>query len=271
MNRQVPEQIAIVGNGKVARHMMHYFASVGQPYTHWFRQTKSSPVSGDHSNAKPSRLASYKQQLRHLFQLNSSVDTQLGSAPIVLLLIPDDQIQQFIASNPSIKNKKLVHFSGSLNIEGAVGCHPLMTFGPDLYDENEYTKIPFVVDEGVDFKSLFPLFTNPVHHIKLEDKARYHAYCVMAGNFSQMMWQAIGREMQRINLPTDVMSAYLLQNTKNFIQNPELSATGPFVRGDLKTIAKHQVALAAHPFAEVYQAFFNLNREYESTVKRSVS
>ena len=271
MNRQVPEKIAIVGNGKVARHMMHYFTSLGQPYTHWFRQTKSSPVSGDHSNAKPSRLASYKQKLHHIFQSDNSIDSQLGSAPIVLLLISDDQIQQFIENNPLLKNKKLVHFSGSLNIDGAVGCHPLMTFGPELYAQKDYTKIPFVVDEGVDFKSLFPLLENPVHHIKLEDKARYHAYCVMAGNFSQMMWQAIGREMQRINLPKDVMSAFLLQNTQNFIQNPELAATGPFVRGDLNTIAKHQVALAEQPLAEVYQAFFNLSRHQESTAKRSVS
>ncbi|MGJ8664099.1 MAG: DUF2520 domain-containing protein, partial [Marinicella sp.] len=92
---------------------------------------------------------------------------------------------------------------------------------------------------------------------------------VMAGNFSQMMWQAIEQEMQALNLPANLMSEYLLQNTKNFVQNPEFSATGPFARGDIETIGKHQQALIGHPLADVYQAFYQLNLKQERSVKRS--
>lgn len=257
MNRQVPEKIAIVGNGKVAHHMIQYFGLVRQPFMHWFRDSKSKQYAA--SGRAHSKLAVFKRKLQSLIN-PQPLSTVLDRADTVLLLIPDDQIENFIRQNPILKRKTCVHFSGSLNTELAQGCHPLMTFGADLYDLATYQAIPFVVDEGVDFRSLFPLLENPIHAIKPEHKALYHAYCVMAGNFSQMLWKTIGQEMEQINLPKDLMSQYLLQNAKNFINNPDQSATGPFVRGDFATIEKHQLALLNHPLAAVYQTFYDLHQ-----------
>ncbi len=261
MNRQVPEKIAIVGNGKVAHHMIRYFELVGQPFVHWFRQTK--PKQHKAPQRAHSKLAAFKQKLQSLIisKAPTSLAKTIAEAGVVLLLIPDDQIESFIRQNPVLQHKTCVHFSGSLNTKMASGCHPLMTFGADLYDLAFYQSIPFVVDEGVDFKSLFHLFENPVHTIKAKHKAAYHAYCVMAGNFSQMLWKIIGEEMEQINLPKDLMSQYLLQNTKNFINNPDGSATGPFVRGDFATIEKHQLALREHKLGAVYQTFSDLHQQ----------
>lgn len=272
MNRQVPETkknkpVAIVGNGKMAKHMIRYFELVGQPYVHWFRQTNSSNKS---SPAKLSKLARFKRNINKVFSPTvDSLAATVVEVTKVLLLIPDDQIEYFIQNNQLLQNKTVIHFSGSLYTDKAQGCHPLMTFADELYDLARYQTIPFVVDEGVEFSQLFPLFENVVYTIKPEQKCLYHAMCVMAGNFSQMMWQAIGSELQNLDLPADLMSAYLQQNTENFVTNPDNSATGPFVRGDTDTISEHQKTLLNHPLADIYQAFYELNERQIDAPKRS--
>ena len=274
MIRQVPETnkikpFAIVGNGKMARHMIRYCECVSQPYVQWMRKTNS--IHSITSSAIESKLARFKNSLQRLFnkQLSPSLADVIDSVETVLLLISDDQIESFIAQNPCLNGKKLIHFSGALYTDKAQGCHPLMTFGGDYYSAEKYQKIPFVVDEGVDFKTFFPLFSNPVHSIKPTNKVRYHAMCVMAGNFSQMMWQAISQEMKTMGFPTNLLSEYLLQNTQNFTSHPEHSATGPFVRGDINTIKKHQQALKGHELAGLYQAFFDFNEQRMETLNRS--
>ncbi len=266
MNRQVPESkkiepIAIIGNGRAASHMKHYFASVGQSYLQWYRSSES--------NAKKSRLSRYKDKIQNLFKSSTTLESVVSKTQVVLLLLPDDQIEPFITRNPALKSKTVVHFSGSLHTNQAIGCHPLMTFGAQFYAEEIYKNIPFVVDEGVEFKALFPLLENPVHNIKTEDKALYHAYCVMAGNFSQMLWKNIQEGLEQINLPADIMSAYLLQNTKNFTKDSECSMTGPMIRGDESTIAKHQKVLSGHPLQDVYESFYQLNNQTKQLAKRN--
>ncbi len=278
MNRQVPDpkgvkplkhkHIAIVGNGRVARHMIQYFELVGQPYKHWFRNSLKSSIA-----EQPSRLARYKHQLKHLFNFHrrDSLSDVVQAVQTVLLLIPDDQIESFIQQNPCLKLKQLVHFSGSLTTVHAAGCHPLMTFGHDLYDLAQYQSIPFVVDQSFDFKQTFPLLNNQVYSIKPEQKVMYHAMCVMAGNFSQLLWQATGEYIKQMGLPADLMHPYLLQNTQNFINDPGKALTGPFVRGDVKTIEQHQQALQAHPLGEIYQSFYHLYHQPIQPIQRSQS
>lgn len=254
MNRQVPETIAILGDGKMARHLMHYCRLVKQPFVQWRRSASSSSAEYQ----PPSRLARFKRKLKTLMpnKPHRTLAETVAGVRTVVILIPDDQIEPFIRSNPCLQDKACVHFSGSLVTTMAQGIHPLMTFGAHPYDLSIYQEIPFVVDQGVELKAVFPLFDNPVHTIKPAHKAIYHAYCVMAGNFSQMLWRHIGQALTAIDLPPDLMSAYLRQNTENFINDPVHSATGPFVRGDVDTINKHLQVLKGHPMADIYQAFY---------------
>ncbi|MFC3193179.1 DUF2520 domain-containing protein [Marinicella sediminis] len=271
MNRQVPETIAIIGNGKVARHLVRYCDLVGQPHVQWFRH--AHPEARAFGQKPASRLARFRNSLRKLFSTTAVKDlaTTVAAVKTVLILLPDDQIESFITRNPVLQHKNCIHFSGSLQTSLASGCHPLMTFGGQPYDLDQYQKIPFVIDLDVDFQQLFPLFNNPTHVIDAEHKVLYHALCVMAGNFSQTLWRLVGQELAGMNLPADLMSSYLKQNTQNFINHPETAATGPFVRGDLQTIDKHIQALTGHPLGEVYQAFYKLHQQHNPTQLRSQS
>lgn len=228
MNRQVPNRkYTIIGDGKVAMHFAHYFTLLSIEFNRWNRK-QSTPA------------------------LQQSV----ASSDIVLLLISDDAIQPFIDKHTCLTNNTLIHFSGSLTINNAIGCHPLMTFGRELYDFETYLSVPFVCDNIVDFYNHFPQLTNKAININKNDKAYYHALCVMAGNFTQtLMCEANKQLSDTLGMPNDILFPYLLQNTKNFIKSPDASATGPIQRKDFTTIIKHLDSLENNPLQGIYKGF----------------
>ena len=106
------------------------------------------------------------------------------------------------------------------------------------------------------FDDLFPGLGNPHFAIRVEDKARYHAMCVMAGNFSQFLWKAVSdRFEQQLGLPAETLHPYLQQLATNFVTNPETALTGPLVRNDVQTIERNLCALGGDSMQDLYRAF----------------
>jgi hypothetical protein len=244
VNRQVPKkQYTIVGDGKVARHISHYFDLMNIDYYQWCRQ-------------------------QSIFELQQCVN----NSDFVLLLISDDVIEAFIQKLPFLQEAPLIHFSGSLVLEKTYGCHPLMTFGTELYDLTKYQNIPFVCDEDINFQKLFPKLQNQSFNIPASQKANYHAMCVMAGNFTQTLMRETSKQLhQNLDLPTDILFPYLLQNTQNFIDNPEQSATGPIQRRDFTTVKKNLQALEGNELEAIYKSFVRFSDMTPSFLRRQES
>jgi hypothetical protein len=220
--------IGIVGDGRVASHFQHYLRLLGNPVRAWSRRGQvSSPVES------------------------------LASCETVLLLIRDGEIEPFISLWPALLEKRLVHFSGSLGTSFAEAAHPLMAFGPDLYDLDTYCGIPFVLDEGTTpFDELLPHLPNPWFTIPSGERPYYHALCVMAGNFSTLLWLKLFEELHgRYGIPTSAAHPYLAQTATNLRVNPGAALTGPLCRDDVQTIDANLKALAGDPFRGVYAAF----------------
>ena len=78
-----------------------------------------------------------------------------------------------------------------------------MTFGLDLYDLATYRSIPFVLDSGrTPFHDLLPGLPNRSFTIPADDRPYYHALCVMAGNFSTLLWLKLFDELEgRFGIP----------------------------------------------------------------------
>lgn len=230
--RQVPaldtDPIGIVGDGRVARHFLHYLSLLGIPVRAWSRRA---------SAAGPIEV--------------------LTSCRTVLLLIRDAEVVPFVDAWPVLKEKRLVHFSGSLVTQAAEGAHPLMTFGHDLYDLPTYRRIAFILDSGgTPFRHLFPGLPNPSFTIPAADRPYYHALCVMAGNFSTMLWLKLFDELQgRFGIPASAAHPYLAQMTANLLADARRALTGPLARGDVETIGANLKALDGDPFRDVYSAF----------------
>lgn len=223
-------QYLIVGSGRTARHFAEYCRLLQLPFLTWSRKFDTS----DSDLVQKSKASTH-----------------------ILLLISDSAIADFIKAHPFLKEKLLIHFSGALEIPDAVGAHPLMTFGPELYTLAEYQKIPFVLTSQHVFSEVLPGLPNRSFQIAAEEKAYYHALCVMSGNFTTLLWQKMREGLKSLHLPADIANPYLEQITKNILATPNLALTGPLARRDQITMDKNLQALHQHQdsFEQVYRAF----------------
>jgi 2-dehydropantoate 2-reductase len=224
---QVPHYL-IIGDGRVARHIHHYFSLLQIPFSSWHRQ-----------------------------QPFSSLHQALVHATHVLILIKDNAIEHFIVQHKPYSQAMWIHFSGSLVTEHAYGAHPLMTFSGSLYDLAQYQAIPFVLDhDAIAFAELLPGLPN--QHVRLHTslKPKYHALCVLSGNFSCLLWQKLFNTLENeFNIPQSIAYQYLYQQTQNLFTHPQTAMTGPLVRGDNLTIDNNLTALENDPFQHVYKSF----------------
>lgn len=222
----------VLGDGRVARHAALYLKLLELPFLTWTR------------NDGPEALLQRAQSASH-----------------VLVLLSDRAIVPFLRENSELirAGKTCVHFSGSLTTELAAGAHPLMTFTEKPYSLDEYRRIPFVIEKGRGaFTSLLPGLPNASFEIEPGSKPLYHALCVMAGNFTVLLWEkTFATFAKRFGLPKAVLIPYLERIAKNLAESkPQESVlTGPLARGDRETIEANLGSLANDPFADVYRAF----------------
>ena len=225
--RQIPKY-GIIGSGRLKSHLSHYFLLSNIPFNTWSRKENSS----------------------------TELENFTDKSDVIILLIKDDAIEEFIDQNPIIKSKILVHFSGSLTTSKAVGMHPLMSFSEKLFELEAYQKIVFITEELVDFKQIFPSLMNQSYSIRKEDKAYYHALCVMSGNFTSILWAKLFSELEtKLKIPKESAFAYLNSIRDNLIHDYKNALTGPLIRKDIKTINRNLAALEKDSFLPIYKAF----------------
>lgn len=231
--------IGIVGRGKAARHLKFYFESMGYLLKSWDR---SQPVS----------------LLEPLTECN-----------LIFLAISDSQVENFVTNHPWLLKTQVVHLSGSL-VASIPGLHPLVSFGPTLFELDFYKRIAFVVEKeaAFDFKKYFPNLPNPVHSISREQKAKYHAYCVASNNFTTMLWQKYFDTLQeQFGIPQNSSFSLFDSTFRNIQSNWKRALTGPLTRRDSETIAKNIAGLSGDSLQGVYRAFVEM---YGATLRGNV-
>lgn len=230
---QVPK-ILTIGSGKLAKHWNHYLSILGIETCIWSRKSNLD-------------LTELSQQ-----------------ADIIFLAISDDHIASFYQENLSETKAICIHFSGSLAHEKILGLHPLQTFQDSLYKEDTYKEIPLILDfpETI-FKEILPFLPNSTYSIAKDKKTMYHALCVISGNFPQMLWGQVEKELHKIGLDKTILKPFLEKAVSNFILSDNY-LTGPFVRKDNNTIKKHQEALSTSSLKNIYNQFLSF---YTNEVK----
>lgn len=234
---------AILGDGRLALHMHHYLGLLGQACSGWARNPKS-PFNSHSVGDRAERLRRTIEPASH-----------------VLLLVRDDAIAPLVRQYPVLHSRLLVHCAGALSLPGIAGAHPLMTFGRHPYTLAEYQAIPFMVEGRFRFAELFPALPNPHCTVSVEHKALYHALCVMAGNFPQILWRAVGeRFTDALGLPPEMLRPYLRTALENFLDDPSGALTGPLARGDRRTVQRNLAGLTGDPLQDLYRSFDDFYR-----------
>ncbi len=256
---QVPGRAAqlLIGDGHLAGHLSHYFHTRRLNVTRWSR---GRGVFGPGLSGAD-RAGSRRNPEEILPEL-------LNTADRVLLAIRDDALQDFVRTHQGDSDAVWVHFSGSAFVDGAWSAHPLCTFAGPPYQQEVYESIPFIVEqEGPPLSELIPGLDNPTAAIPRAAKPLYHALCVTAGNFTQLLWQQLFRGFeQQLGLPAALALPYLRQTGLSLEHGldrgqDEEVLTGPLARRDHGTIGRNLTALhdaGLHDLAAVYDAFLRL-------------
>jgi predicted short-subunit dehydrogenase-like oxidoreductase (DUF2520 family) len=226
----------LIGSGRMATHLAHWLSLYKIPLRQWTRK------------------------------LGAPLEESVEPGDIILSAISDDGIADLYRSHETLHGNTWVHFSGAVHVPGMFGCHPLMSFGPELYTKEFYDSIPFVCEEGSSFDTLFPGLPNRHLTIHSSRKALYHAACVIGGNLPVILWQHAARLLEKAGLneeapgtagmsPEDLLGPYRRRIGLNMDIDMNAALTGPFKRGDSRTIAGHLEALEGDPIEPVYRAF----------------
>lgn len=216
------------------------------------------------------KLASAEALAKHVEAPVASAHVQDLPADVtfVFCCVPDaaiPSVARALAELPrSWEGVTVAHTSGvrtsdalsPLGVQGAtlLSFHPLQTFPPDspadVFD-GIYTGLegdPEAVALGTRLAEA--LGTTPVA-IPTEAKARYHLAGSIASNFAVTLAALAGEVLATIGIPYEQGRAMLMPLVQATLHNlahktPEESLTGPIVRGDLETVARHLHALRAH-------------------------
>lgn len=220
----------LIGSGRLARHFQEYFRQLRLNFETWNRRD-GGELAG-----------------------------KLERAHRILLLISDSALEDFHKTHRNSAPQALwIHCSGALEIPGMESFHPLMTFGRNLYSLELYNQIAFVTTSSRALEEALPGLANPCVRIDSKLKARYHALCVLSGNFTTILWQKMMSELRAWDLPPEIARPYARQTIENVFADPGGALTGPLARGDLSTQERNLQALGEDPFADIYRSFQKLH------------
>jgi predicted short-subunit dehydrogenase-like oxidoreductase (DUF2520 family) len=89
--------------------------------------------------------------------------------------------------------------------------------------------------------------SNQVYDVSDRERLGLHVAAVFANNFSNFMLAAASEICKRNNLNFDVLKPLIQQTMeKALTHNPAEVQTGPAMRGDFRTVARHQEYLRQH-------------------------
>ena len=212
--------VLLIGGGRLAKHLSHWNNLLDRPndFLHWNRSQNPN-------------------LLTELFQ----------KSQIVWLAITDSAISSFVDSHPELSKKTVVHFSGSYSDHRLLCAHPLMSFPQEYLSDEVYPLIHFATCGFSNLTEALPGFHNHSFVLTPEAKAYYHALCVIAGNFPQLLWSEVSKEFEKMAIPEKALDLYIEQIARNYVHLKARALTGPLVRKDYSTIEKNISSLEKSP------------------------
>lgn len=190
----------------------------------------------------------------------------LPDADIIVLCIPDDAIEN-LTQKFSDSNSLVCHTSGSTGIEALKQCRNAGVIWPfQTLTKNKaisYDALPLAIEADSE-SSLLRLekitdVSNNVNHINTSQRLHMHLAAVFANNFTNHMMSIAEDLCNKHNLDFRLLHPLLKETVDKAISTgPSKAQTGPAVRNDNKTIAKHLELLNNYPeYKELYTLISN--------------
>jgi predicted short-subunit dehydrogenase-like oxidoreductase (DUF2520 family) len=240
----------IIGAGNLAWHLGHALVDAGLEILQVFNRT---PETGQ----------SLARELNTVYTGLPGCITK--KADIYIIALSDNAISDFMASDCFHTKSLVVHTAGSVNIDVFAGTvenygvfYPLQTFtrGKPV----DFRKIPVFIEANNPhnedtLKHLAIQLSNHVYAVDSEKRMYLHLAAVIACNFVNHLFAIVDKMLAEKQLNISLLEPLIRETVTKALQiSPAAAQTGPAIRGNTKTIAKHLALLEKHPgIRELYR------------------
>ncbi len=219
------------------------------------------------------------QQLATLSQASWLEKPDVKRRPGWLMLAVKDEAVTEISQLLTAQNDLLVlHASGTLALD-VLHKHPrhgvmwplqsMQTAG------NDWSAIPLFLEADAEedrrnLKNIATALSGKLYEVSGTDRLYYHLAAVIAGNFSNALYQQVYQLLQPKGLDPGVLLPILTQGLKGLMQQaPAEKQTGPAIRNDLQVMEQHLQLLNNQPeLAELYRLMSRLIQQQAGLVEK---
>ncbi|MBI5402409.1 MAG: DUF2520 domain-containing protein [Ignavibacteriae bacterium] len=250
IKKYLNKKICLVGLGKVGSALYHALINSGLPV--------SSVVEKNTRQGK--RIISGRNDVAFRKNITGKI---LKECDVIIYSVQEKNLKDAVGELKKYKkilnDKILLHTSGvetselfeSVSSRKALNgsFHPLQTFNHISYNNNNLlNNIYFGIEGGSVAVKYAKIICSVLEcrHIVIpkSKKTFYHSLCVIASNFLVTHYNILGRLSEELSPDKksgiEIFEAIIRTTTDNvFIHGTQKSLTGPFARGDIKTIQKH--------------------------------
>lgn len=243
------QSIALIGPGRVGCAISKRLHQAGYPLTAVVSRKQQRATEACSYIGCPTELASDRL-------------ANATTAQIILLAVPDDQIQPLAlkiqAAGNLSKQTTLIHFSGLHPAEimrhdsspaSLLSLHPLLPFANRQKAFTNLNQCPCALEgDGPQTLALGQKLINAIGGqffiLDSDKKALYHTAACVASNYLVTLLAAARDLLVNCGIEADQAIPLLLPLVQASLNNvndlgPEQGLTGPIVRGDYGTVEKH--------------------------------
>jgi len=272
------QSIALIGPGRVGCAVSKHLYEAGYPLVAIISRRRERAIEACTFIGCSPTLAS--DQL-----------TECAAAQIILLAVPDDQIQslalQVQMTTKFLEPPTMVHFSGLYPAEimhhhsspvALLSLHPLLPFANRQKAFIDLQQSPCALEGDAPQtlqlgKELVQAIGGHPFTLDSGKKPLYHAAACIASNYLVTLLASARDLLVNCGIESDQAIPLLLplvqaslDNVKNL--NPEQGLTGPIVRGDIGTVTEHIQALE-NSAPELLQLYLQMGKLTTSISNRS--
>jgi predicted short-subunit dehydrogenase-like oxidoreductase (DUF2520 family) len=248
----VSKKVVIIGAGNLANH----FASLLVKRGHEIIQV----ISRSEESARALGLKLFTTHSTSAVGINSDAD-------IYLICVSDHSIAD-VAASISVKDKLVLHTSGSTDINvlnkssNRYGVlYPLQTFSKDV--KAKWSKIPLLIEANnpESLEQLQSFASGLCAQVQVMDstqRLKMHLAAVFASNFSNHLYALAEEFLEKENIGHfELLQPLIIQTAKKLKKISPLDAqTGPAVRGDKNILNAHLAILEKYKtHKQLYQIF----------------
>ena len=242
------QNIVIIGSGNVATHLGCALKKAKQNIIQVYSRNKTSA-----KELAETLHCNYTNQLEKLTH----------EADVYIVCIKDDVIED-LASNLPLKDKIIVHTSGSMPMHSLkkssknIGVfYPLQTFSK--LKKVDFKNVPLCIEANNKntysiLETLAKSISKNILHVNSKQRLNIHVAAVFACNFTNHMYAIADEILKENKLSLDLIKPLIAETAEKIKNNtPAKMQTGPAIRGDKKTMDRHVKNISTNEYKKIYK------------------